>query len=99
MVFPKLETQDFNPAQAPMFFGQNMLSLYTTYCRLRNSLYLSCCYDRAIFESLSLGASKVITNTEWMERASHRKYILEGSEVPSISNTKLVEGGTRLVLS
>ena len=59
----------------------------------------SCCYDRASFESLSLGASKVITNTEWMERASHRKYILEGSEVPSINNTKLVEGGTRLVLS
>ena len=59
----------------------------------------SCCYDRASFESLSLGASKVITNTEWMERASHRKYMLEGSEVPSINNTKLVEGGTRLVLS
>ena len=32
-----------------------------------------------------------------MERTSNHKYILKGSEVRSINNTKLVEGGTRLV--
>ena len=90
MVFPLLEEQDFNSAQAPMLFGKNMLSLYTACCRLRRS---------PLYHSLSLGAPKVITNTELMEQASNHKYILEGSEVRAINNTKLVEGGTRMVLS